>query len=70
MKLKKPKFWDFKKPNFTSYFLLPLTFPLIINNFFLGLKKNKKKNPAIKTICIGKYLYRRNCKNSLDYQDK
>jgi len=53
MKLKKPKFWDFKNPNFTSYFLLPFTFPLIINNFFLGLKKNKRKNSAIKTICIG-----------------
>jgi len=53
MKLKKPKFWDFKKPNFASYFLLLFTFPLIINNFFLGLKKNKKKNSAIKTICIG-----------------
>jgi len=53
MKLKKPKFWDYKKPNFLSYFLLLFTFPLIINNFLLGLKKNKTKNSTIKTICIG-----------------
>ena len=52
MKLKKPKFWDDKKPNFLSYLLLPLTFPIIINNFFL--KKNKKNsNTKIKKICVG-----------------
>ena len=52
MKLKKPKFWDDKKPNFLSYLLLPLTFPIIINNFFL--KKNKKNsNKKIKKICVG-----------------
>tara|TARA_B110000971_G_C19992498_1_gene492621 strand:+ start:572 stop:724 length:153 start_codon:yes stop_codon:yes gene_type:complete len=39
MKLKKPKFWDNKRPGFLSYFLLPLTFPLIVNNFFLKKKK-------------------------------
>ncbi len=39
IKLKKPKFWDYKKPNFLSYLLLPLTFPIIISNFFLNLKK-------------------------------
>ena len=52
MKLKKPKFWDDKKPSFLSYLLLPLTFPIIINNFFL--KKNKKNsNKKIKKICVG-----------------
>ena len=52
MKLKKPKFWDDKKPNFLSYLLLPLTFPIIINNFFL--KKNKiNSNKKIKKICVG-----------------
>jgi len=41
-----------KKPNFLSYLLLPLTFPIIINNFFL--KKNKKNsNKKIKKICVG-----------------
>jgi len=53
MKLKKPKFWDYQHPNLLSYILLPLTFPLIINNFFLNLKKNTKKNDKPKKICIG-----------------
>ena len=44
MKLTKPKFWDYQKPNFLSYILLPFTLPLIINNFFLNSKKNIKKN--------------------------
>ena len=53
MKLKKPRFWDYKKPNFISYLLLPFTFPLIVNNFFLKLKKNNTNNSKIKKICIG-----------------
>jgi len=53
MKLKKPRFWDYKKPNFISYLLLPFTFPLIINNFFLELKKNNTNSSKIKKICIG-----------------
>ena len=52
MKMKKPNFWDNKKPNFLAYLLLPFTFPIIINNFFLNLKKAKKNN-KIKTICVG-----------------
>ena len=52
MKLKKPKFWDNKRPGFLSYFLLPLTFPLIVNNFFLKRKKNLPSK-KIKKICIG-----------------
>ena len=39
MKLKKPIFWDNKKPSFLSYLLLPLTFPIIINNLFLKKKQ-------------------------------
>ena len=53
MKLKKPKFWDYERPNFLSYFLLPLTFPIIINNLFLNLKKNIKSNQRPKKICVG-----------------
>ena len=53
MKLKKPKFWDYQRPNLLSYILLPLTFPLIINNFLLNLKRNTKKNHKLKKICIG-----------------
>jgi tetraacyldisaccharide 4'-kinase len=52
MKLKKPNFWDFKKPSFLSYLLLPLTLPIILNN----LLKNKKKinnTDKIKKICVG-----------------
>jgi len=52
MKFKKPKFWDLKKPNFISYLLLPFTLPIILNNFFLKIKPNKK-NELIKTICVG-----------------
>ena len=53
MRLKKPNFWDYKKPNLLSYLLLPLTFPFIINNFLLNIKKKNKKYEEIKTICIG-----------------
>ena len=52
MKLIKPKFWDYKKPNLVSYLLLPLTIPITINNFFLQSKKIKKLR-NIKSICIG-----------------
>ena len=53
MKLKKPKFWDYQRPNFLSYFLLPLTLPVIINNFLLNLKKNAQQEHKVKKICIG-----------------
>ena len=52
MKFKKPKFWDLKKPNWISLLLLPLTFPLQVNNLFLKNKVKKKIN-NIKTICVG-----------------
>ena len=52
MNIKKPLFWDQKKPNFLSYVLFPLTFFIKINNFFLNLFPKKKFN-KIKTICIG-----------------
>ena len=51
MNIKKPKFWDLKKPNLISYLLIPFTIPLLINNFFLN-KKNKKIK-EIKSICVG-----------------
>ena len=52
MKLHKPKFWDFKKPNFLDYLLLPLTLLIKANIFFSKLYP-KKKFKKIKTICIG-----------------
>ena len=52
MRFKKPKFWDYGKGNLLAYVLLPLTLPVMLNNFFLNLKKSKK-NKKIKLICIG-----------------
>ena len=53
IEFKKPKFWDLKKPTLLAYFLLPLTTPLIINNFFLKFKKNNKITNKPKKICVG-----------------
>ena len=53
MKIVKPNFWDYKRPSFISYCLLPFTFPLILNNFFFFIIKNKFKKKNIKTICVG-----------------
>ncbi len=53
MKFQKPKFWDYKKPNFLSYILLPLTFPLIVNNFTMKFKKKNTYHSKIKKICVG-----------------
>ena len=51
MKLKKPKFWDYKKPSLYSYLLLPFS---IILNLITRIKlKPKLSNSKIKTICIG-----------------
>ena len=52
MNLKKPKFWDLKKPNYLAYLLLPLTIIIKINIFISNLYP-KKKFDKIKTICIG-----------------
>ena len=51
MKLKKPKFWDDKKPSFYSYALLP--FSIILNLISKIKSKPKLPNSKIKTICIG-----------------
>ncbi len=52
MKFKKPKFWDYKKPNFIAYLLTPLNLIIRINNIILNIKP-KKKYQNIKTICVG-----------------
>jgi len=49
---KKPKFWDFCKPNLIAYLLLPLTIPIRINNFILNYK-TKIKEEKVFTICVG-----------------
>ena len=52
MNLKKPKFWDYKKPNIYAYILWPLTILIQISNFLITkFKKQKKFN--IKSLCIG-----------------
>ena len=42
MKLDKPRFWDYKKPNFIAYILLPLTFFVLVFNFLCKIFSNKK----------------------------
>jgi len=51
MKLKKPKFWDRKKPSFFAYLLLP--FSIIIGLIAKINSKPKYPNSKIKTICVG-----------------
>jgi len=51
MKLKKPKFWDYKKPNLYSYLLLPISIILQLISKFRS--KPKQINSKIKTICVG-----------------
>ena len=51
MKLKKPKFWDYKRPSFFSYLLLP--FSIIVGLITKINSKPKYPNSKIKTICVG-----------------
>ncbi len=51
MKLKKPKFWDYKEPNLISNILFPIS---KIIEFLSKIKISKKKKfKQIKSICIG-----------------
>ena len=53
MKIKKPKFWDYNRPNFYSYLLWPIS---IFIKFVIFLKNKiifQKNYSAIKTICVG-----------------
>jgi len=52
MMFKKPKFWDYSKPNLISYLLIPFTLLILFRNFF-SEKINKKKFNDLKTICVG-----------------
>jgi len=51
MYLKKPSFWD-KQISILSYFLLPFTIFVRVNNF-LNSKKKKYLSKKLKTICVG-----------------
>ena len=52
MNFQKPKFWDYKKPNFIAYLLFPITLIITVNNFLLKIYPKKKFN-KIKKICVG-----------------
>ena len=52
MKIIKPLFWNYKKPNLLSYLLFPLTIFIRLNNFLIDNSK-KSKNKNIKTLCVG-----------------
>ena len=51
MKLKKPKFWDYEKPNLFALILYPFTVILSLVSSFK--KKTLENNLKIKTICFG-----------------
>jgi tetraacyldisaccharide 4'-kinase len=49
MNLKKPKFWDYNKPNLFSYLLFPFS---ILLNFFQYIKKKSKVKQFVLGISI------------------
>ena len=51
MNLKKPKFWNLKKPNIFAYLLFP--FSILIRVFAKIKRSTVCKNLKIKTICVG-----------------
>ena len=53
MKFKKPKFWDYNRPNFLSYLFFPVAIILKTIKSLKNLTTKKKKYPLIKTICVG-----------------
>ena len=63
MNLKKPKFWDYQKPNIIAYLLLPITFLVKAVGSFV--KTSKPKKFKIKTICVGNFYIGGTGKTSL-----
>ena len=53
MKIKKPRFWDYKNPTVLAFLLWPLS--TIFNLASSINKKSKKKYTSIKTICFGNF---------------
>ena len=51
MNLKKPKFWDYKRPNLTAYLLLPIASTISVLSSLI--KSSNQKKYRIRTICIG-----------------
>ena len=66
MNLKKPKFWDYKKPNIYAFLLLPITLLVVlVNKIIIKISKSKSKKLNIKTICIGNFYIGGTGKTSL-----
>jgi len=68
MNLKKPKFWDYKKPNIYAYLLYPIALFLKLIRI-IKFNQNKKKF-TIKTICIGNFYVGGTGKTSLSIKIK
>ena len=66
MNLKKPKFWDYKKPNIYAFILLPITLLIdLVKKIIKKISKSKSKKLNIKTICIGNFYIGGTGKTSL-----
>ena len=63
MNLKKPSFWDQKRPNLFAYLLLPIALIIKIFSYLKKTPKNRKIN--IKTICVGNFYIGGTGKTSL-----
>ena len=69
MNLKKPKFWDYKKPNIYAYLLFPITLIIkVLNNLSRKLNKIKFNKQKIKTICVGNFYVGGTGKTSLSIE--
>ena len=64
MKLKRPKFWSYKKPNLFAIVLYPVSICIQILSFIKN-KINKKNKFKIKTICFGNFYVGGTGKTSL-----
>jgi len=53
MKLRKPKFWDYKKPNLISYILYPISYILQLISLLIKKFKTTENFNDLKKICIG-----------------
>tara|TARA_B100001057_G_scaffold261031_1_gene261231 strand:+ start:190 stop:1125 length:936 start_codon:yes stop_codon:yes gene_type:complete len=66
MNLKKPKFWDYKKPSIYAYILFPISFLINFSNSIIKkLSKTNSNKSNIKTICIGNFYIGGTGKTSL-----
>ena len=66
MYLKKPRFWDFKKPNLIAYILLPFAF--LLQNLNNILRRNNPYKFKIQTVCVGNIYIGGTGKTSLSIQ--